>query len=68
MRTSAMTSILTCPGESELLALAMREPAAAAVVAHVDECASFKAKRDRFQAEVGLLRASGPEASRSPRP
>ena len=51
-----MPSTLACPDEAELLALAMGEPVAAAVTAHVAECASCQAKLDRFQAEVASLR------------
>jgi predicted Ser/Thr protein kinase len=51
-----MLSTLACPEENELLALAMGEPAADAVAAHVDECPSCKATLERLQAEVALLR------------
>ena len=51
-----MPSTLACPDETELLALAMGEPVAAAVTAHVDGCASCQTKLDRLQAEVALLR------------
>ena len=51
-----MTSTLACPDETELLALAMGEPVAAAVTAHVAGCASCQAQLDRFQAEVASLR------------
>ena len=53
-----MTTTLACPDETELLTLATGEPVAAAVTAHVAECASCQAKRDRFQAEVASLRQS----------
>ena len=46
-----MTSTLACPNETELLALAMGEPDAAAVRSHVELCTSCQAKLDRFQAE-----------------
>ena len=36
-----MTTTLACPDETELLALAMGEPVAAAVTAHVDGCAEL---------------------------
>jgi predicted Ser/Thr protein kinase len=51
-----MSSTLECPDESELLALAMGEPVAAAVTAHVAACARCQARRDHFQAEVESLR------------
>ena len=51
-----MTSTLACPDETELLALAMGEPVAAAVTAHVDGCASCQTRLDRLQAEVASLR------------
>jgi hypothetical protein len=51
-----MTSTLACPDEAVLLALAIGEPVAAAVSAHMDECASCQASRDRLRAEVALLR------------
>jgi len=53
-----MASILTCPAEAELLALAMGERVAAAVTAHVAKCASCQAKVDRFRAEAASLRQS----------
>ena len=51
-----MSSILGCRDETELLALALGEPVATAVTAHVAECADCRAKRDRFQADAALLR------------
>ncbi len=51
-----MPSTLTCPDETELLALAMGEPVSAALTAHVAGCTGCRAKRDRLQAEVALLR------------
>jgi serine/threonine protein kinase len=63
-----MTSTLTCPDETELLALAVGEPVAPAVTAHVDGCASCQARLDRLGAEVALLRANRPEAPRPPSP
>ncbi|MFI5455306.1 MAG: protein kinase [Isosphaerales bacterium] len=51
-----MASILMCPEEADLLALAMGEPIAAAVTAHVAKCASCRAKVDRFRAEAASLR------------
>jgi predicted Ser/Thr protein kinase len=51
-----MLSTRACPEENELLALAMGEPAAAEVVAHVVDCTSCKATLERLQAEVALLR------------
>jgi predicted Ser/Thr protein kinase len=51
-----MPTILACPEETDLLALAMGEPGLATVTAHVDECPSCKATLQRLQAEVALLR------------
>ncbi len=51
-----MTTSLACPDETELLVLAMGEPGAAAVAAHVNSCASCQARLDRLQAEVESLR------------
>jgi serine/threonine protein kinase len=57
-----MTTTLACPDETEMLALAMGEPVAAAVTAHLAGCASCRTKLDQLQAEVALLRAHRPEA------
>lgn len=51
-----MTTTLTCPDEAELLALAIGEPVAAAVTAHVGGCARCRARLEKLQAEVALLR------------
>jgi serine/threonine protein kinase len=51
-----MSSTPACPDETQLLALAIGEPIDAAVAAHADECAHCRAKRDRFQSDVALLR------------
>ncbi len=51
-----MTTILTCPDETELLALAMGEPVPAEVTAHLEGCAMCRVSLDRFQAEVATLR------------
>ena len=51
-----MPTILACPDETDLLALAMGEPVPAAVTAHVDECATCQTGLDRLQAEVASLR------------
>jgi hypothetical protein len=47
---------LSCPDETELLALAMGEPIAAAVTAHVDGCAMCRTRLDRLEAELASLR------------
>jgi hypothetical protein len=51
-----MTTTLACPDETELLALAMGEPVAAALASHVNGCAASQTKFRRLQAEVALLR------------
>jgi serine/threonine protein kinase len=51
-----MTTSLACPDETELLVLAMGEPVAAAVKAHVDGCAACRTRLDRLHAEVAVLR------------
>src|SRR5271168_3408380 len=61
-----MTTTLTCPDETELLALAMGEPVAAAMTAHVDGCSKCQTTLDQLQAELSLLRANRPEAPLSP--
>ena len=52
-----MPSSLTCPDETELLALAMGEPVPAEVDAHLAGCASCQTRLERLKAEVALLRA-----------
>ena len=61
-----MTSTLACPNETELLALAMGEPDAAAVAVHVDACTACQAKLDRFQAKVAMLRQNHGDATTPP--
>ena len=61
-----MTTTLTCPDETELLALAMGEPVAAAVTAHVNGCSKCQTTLDQLQVELALLRANRPEAPLSP--
>jgi hypothetical protein len=61
-----MTTTLTCPDETELLALAMREPVAAEVTAHADGCAMCRTRLDRLQAEVALLRQNHGYATTPP--
>ncbi len=51
-----MMATLACPDETELLVLAMGEPVAAALTAHVDGCAACRANLNRLQAEVAMLR------------
>jgi eukaryotic-like serine/threonine-protein kinase len=60
------STLLTCPDDTELLALAMGEPLDPAISAHVDECASCQAKRDGFQAQVALLRQNHGHATTPP--
>ncbi len=61
-----MTSTLACPSETELLALAMGEPDAATVRSHVDACTSCRAKLNRLQAEVAMLRQNHGDATTPP--
>jgi hypothetical protein len=51
-----MTTTLACLDETELLALAMGEPVAAVVTAHMEGCALCRRRLDRLQAEVASLR------------
>jgi serine/threonine protein kinase len=51
-----MTTSLACPDETELLVLAMGEPVAAALKAHVDGCAACQTRLARLHAEVAILR------------
>jgi serine/threonine protein kinase len=68
-----MPTILACPEETDLLALALGEPGLAEVAAHVDGCAGcqkrfehLQAEVASLQAEVALLRANQSEISLSP--
>jgi predicted Ser/Thr protein kinase len=61
-----MPTILACPEETDLLALAMGEPGLAEVAAHVDGCASCRTKLEQLQSEVAILRANQSEMSLSP--
>jgi hypothetical protein len=61
-----MPTILACPEETDLLALAMGEPGLAEVAAHVNGCASCQKRLEELQAEVALLRANQSEISLSP--
>jgi hypothetical protein len=56
-----MATILACPEETDLLALALGEPGLAEVGAHVDGCASCQKRLEQIQAELALLRANPPE-------
>jgi serine/threonine protein kinase len=51
-----MTTTLACPDETELLVLAMGDPIAAEVMAHVEGCTSCRTRLDRLRAEVAALR------------
>jgi hypothetical protein len=51
-----MTTNLACPDETELLVLAIGEPVAEPLKAHVDGCAACQTRLDRLRAEVALLR------------
>ena len=48
-----MPSTLTCPDEAELLALAMGEPVAAEVAAHVADCATCQVEARSSQGRGG---------------
>jgi len=61
-----MPTILACPEETDLLALAMGEPGLAEVAAHVDGCTSCQKRLDQLQAEVAILRSNQSEISLSP--
>jgi serine/threonine protein kinase len=61
-----MPTILACPEETDLLAMAMGEPVAAAVTAHVDECAICQRRLDRLKAEVASLRQSHGNGTTAP--
>jgi serine/threonine protein kinase len=57
-----MTTVVACPKETELLVLAMGDPVAEQVMAHVERCVSCRTRLDRLRAEVAHLRAHAPEA------
>ena len=61
-----MTTTLACPDETELLALAMGEPVAAAMMASVDGCAKCRTRLEQLQAEVASLRQSRGQATTTP--
>jgi eukaryotic-like serine/threonine-protein kinase len=61
-----MTTTLACLDETEMLAVAMGEPVAAAVTAHVDGCVMCRARRDRLQAELASLRQNQGYAATPP--
>ena len=63
MRTSAMPMTLACPDETDLLMVAMGEPAATAVIDHVDGCSICQARLQRLRSEVGLFRADRADGS-----
>jgi serine/threonine protein kinase len=63
-----MTTTLACPDETEMLAVAMGEPVAAAVTAHVDGCVMCRARRDRLKAELASLRQDHGYAPTPPDP
>jgi anti-sigma factor RsiW len=53
-----MPSILTCPQETELLALAAGEADSEAIRMHLARCPRCRDRLARFTAEVVVLRAS----------
>jgi eukaryotic-like serine/threonine-protein kinase len=61
-----MATTLACPDETEMLAVAMGEPVAAEVRAHVDGCVMCRARRDRLQAELAALRQNHGYAATPP--
>ena len=61
-----MTTILACPDETELLALAMGDPIAAEVMAHVEGCTSCQTRLDRLRAEVASLRENHEQRTAPP--
>jgi hypothetical protein len=63
-----MTTTLACPDETEMLAVAMGEPVAAAVTAHVDGCVMCRARVDRLKAELASLRQNHGCAATPPDP
>ena len=63
------STLRACPDEADLLALAMGEPVAAEVAAHVAGCARCQAKRDRSPGRGGVApRQSAEVAPVAPRP
>jgi serine/threonine protein kinase len=63
-----MTTTLACPDETEMLAVAMGEPVAAAMTAHVDGCVMCRARLDRLKAELASLRQNHGYAPTPPDP
>jgi hypothetical protein len=61
-----MPSTPACPEENELLVLAMGEPAADAITAHVAGCSRCQRALRRLTAEIALLRANRPEMAVAP--
>jgi eukaryotic-like serine/threonine-protein kinase len=59
------STLLTCPDDTELLALAMGEPLEPAITAHVAKCASCQGRLDGLQVEVAMLRANRQSVSLS---
>jgi serine/threonine protein kinase len=51
-----MTSILTCPDEPELLAVATGEPIASAMEQHLESCPACRERLERLRAELADLR------------
>ncbi len=61
-----MPSTLTCPDEAELLPLAMGDPVADEVIAHLAGCLACQSRLEILKAEVALLRAEQSEGAFSP--
>jgi hypothetical protein len=61
-----MPSTPACPEENELLVLAMGEPAAPAITAHVAGCPRCQRVLKRLTAEIAQLRANRPEMALAP--
>jgi eukaryotic-like serine/threonine-protein kinase len=61
-----MTTTLACPDETELLVLAMGDPIAAEVMAHVEGCTSCRTRLDRLRAEVAALRENHGHGTTAP--
>jgi hypothetical protein len=59
------STLLTCPDDTELLALALGEPLDPAISTHVAECASCQARLDSLKARVAMLRANRQSVSLS---
>jgi anti-sigma factor ChrR (cupin superfamily) len=51
-----MSRMMTCPDEHELLVVATGEPAAAAIVEHLEGCEDCRERVDRLRAELTALR------------